>query len=153
MKWQEFVLDKLNETKLFEMAHERKDAKDTVTNLSPQIMLHLVKIFVFESPENVNHWASEINNWLNIIDDIYLKQNKKKLSHYDLYNWIILDSAPHYAKEYLDRNVRKMKRTDYASLPLRQYDSEEVMNKIISIIDSVCIDMSNDEFVTIRDYL
>jgi hypothetical protein len=57
------IIDKLNETALFEMAYYRRDAKEKIIALSPPIFDHLLKLFLFELPLTREHWVSEIDNW------------------------------------------------------------------------------------------
>ena len=149
----ELFLDKFSESILFEMAKSRKDAKNLITGLSPQIIKHLVKIFVFNSPENKNHWIDEINNWLLEIDDIYLKPSNKKLDWQTIYNWIVFDSAPHYSASYINGLVRRWKKTQYQNVEVYDYDAEIVWNQILKIIEQVCKDMAEPQkFESIRDY-
>jgi hypothetical protein len=147
------ILDGLSNTFLFEMAHERKIAKQIVTDLSPQIFDHLLKIFVFENPQGVNHWINELDNWFGKINKIYLKPKKSKPHKDDLYNWMIFDAAPHYAEPYVTNTIRIMKRREYKNLPLRDFDVEEILVRIFNIIGNVCKDISDNNFETIQDYL
>jgi hypothetical protein len=149
----DIIIDKLNETTLFEMAFERKKAKKTVTSLSPQIVKHLIKLFVFNSPENKTKWISEIDGWLNDIDDIYLKPDTEKLEYVDVHDWMINQSSPHYNGKYLDSVVRKLKSTTFKNVTTYDYDSNHIMEKILTILNNVCKSIGNDTFTTIEDYL
>jgi hypothetical protein len=153
MKLYEFFIDKISETAIFEMARSRKDAKDTITSLSPQIVHHLIKVFAFNDPQNQNHWLGEINTWLNQIDDIYLKPSNKKPDWQTLYNWIVFDSSPHYSPNYIDLRIKKWMAGEYKNTKLQDYSSEFVLNSILSILEKVVKDISNDRFVSIRDYI
>jgi hypothetical protein len=136
------------------MARSRKDAKDCITSLSPQIVTHLVKLFVFNSPENKNHWIKEIDGWLNQIDDIYLKPSDKKPDWQTIYNWIIFDSSPHYDAEYIDGRVRKWLETDYENVSVYDYDADVVLNELLKIIERVSQDISiPNKFISINNYL
>lgn len=147
------ILDIIIATPLFEMAYSRKIAKDMVTELSPQIFDHLLKLFVFESPENVHHWRREITIWLLKINKLYLKSNTKKPSKEDLYNWLILDAAPHYSEKYIKNTIDIMLDDEYKNIKLRDYDVEFILNKIFGIIGKVCEDITSDKFRKIDDYL
>lgn len=154
MRLSDLFFDKIAETKLFEMARSRQDAKDKITDLSPMIIKHLIKLFVFNSPENKTHWITEIDGWFGQIDDIYLKPSKKKPDWQTVYNWIIFDSSPHYCPEYVDGVVRKMLKTDYKSVKVYDYSSELVLNQILKIIEQVCKDISTPhKFTSINHYL
>jgi len=154
MRITEIILDKLANTKLFEMARSRKDAKDIVTSLSPQIFVHLLKLFVFDSKENKNHWVIEIDGWLNQIDNIYLKPSNKKPDWQTIYNWLIFDSSPYYNSEFLNGCVRKMKLTNYKNVVEYDYDADVVLNQILKIIEQVSKDLATpNKFITITDYM
>lgn len=153
MRWYEFMLDKFSQTKLFEMAMSRDKAKNSVISYSPQIIRHLIKIFVFEAPESSSHWASEINSWLLEIDDITLKPNNRKIDKQTLYQWLIYDSAPTYNAAYVVKWSTNFKDNGYATLPMREFDPEEIINQIKLIIERVCSDISLGTFKSIRDYI
>ena len=153
MRLYEFFIDKISQTTIFEMARSRKDAKDAITALSPQIVHHLIKLFVFNDTRNRNHWIGEINNWLNQVDDIYLKPSNKKPDWQTLYNWTVFDSSPHYSPDYINLRVKKWMASEYKNAKLHDYDSEFVLNAILSILEKVTKDISSDRFVTIQDYI
>lgn len=153
MKWQEFALDKLNETILFEMAHERKDAKNKITNLSPQLIKHIVKLFVFDSPDDINHWKGEINGWLSQLFDIRLKPNNKHPDKNTLYTWLILDSSPHYGEEFVGEMIESLREYSGYSAPVHDYDAGFVINKVLSIVDRICSDISAGKPHQINYYL
>ena len=154
MRLFELFLDKIGDTTLFEMAESRKNAKRIITGLSPQIFKNLVKLFVLNSPENKQHWIKELNGWFNSIDNITLKPNNKKIDWQTIYNWMIFDSPPHYSASYVDNIIKKMRRQDYSTIAVYDYDSELVLNKILKILESVCKDIEEfDKFITIEDYL
>lgn len=153
MRILEVIADSLMNTRLFEMAFERRAAKNRVTDLSPQIFDHLLKLWVLDSPRDANHWKSEINTWLRSIDQIYLKPSKKKPSYQDLHNWMLLDAAPHYAEEYVTHVISIWRRSEYKNVPLRDFDVDITLAQIFQVISQVCKDISANKFITIDDYL
>lgn len=154
MRIKDVLIDSLIDTKLFEMARSRAAAKDLITHLSPQIIHHLIKLFVFNSPENKNHWLKEIDGWLNQIDDIYLKPSKKKPDWQTIYNWIIYDSSPHYDANYIDGKIKKWAMYDYKDTETYDYDAEVILNKIFKVILEISKDIATpNKFISIRNYL
>ena len=154
MKLAEVILDKIADSQLFEMARSRKDAKTLITGLSAPIITHLVKLFVFNSPENKNHWIKEIDSWLNQIDDIYLKPTNKKPDWQTIYNWIVFDGSPHYDVDYVEGKVRKWINQDYMGVEVYDYDADLVLNQIFKIIENVAKDIEvPNTFVSIKEYL
>ncbi|MGI0076100.1 MAG: hypothetical protein ACREAU_01685 [Nitrosopumilaceae archaeon] len=153
MKLIEICLDKLNKTKLFEMAYERKKAIETVISLSPQIFEHLIKIFVFKLPHAKYHWIKEVNRWFTTIDRIILKPNNKRLTAEDIYEWMIFDSSPHYSVEFINSSVRRMLRMEFKDVAVSDYDANHLLNIILRIIQKVVKDIERDEYAGIEPYL
>lgn len=150
----ELILDQLSETLLFEMAFSRKLARDRITSLSPEIFEHLVKLYVFESPENQNHWISEINAWLNQINRIYLKPSNKKPSWQTIYNWMVFDAPPHYDQAYILGLVQNWTENQYRTLPVRDHEPDLVLNEIFRILEQAAKDIAQpNKFVSVKKYL
>ena len=154
MRLVDIVLDRVGESYIFEMARSRKEAKTLITGLSSPVVQHLIKLFVFNSPVNKAHWIKEINQWLNQIDDIYLKPSNKKPDWQTIYNWMVYDSSPHYSAEYIDGRVQKWLGGDYQGIQVYDYDAELVLNQILRILERVAKDISiPNKFRSITEYL
>lgn len=154
MKLSEIILDKIADTKLFEMARSRKDAKTITTGLSAPIIQHLIKLFVFNSPENKQHWIKEIDSWITQIDDIYLKPSNKKPDWQTLYDWIVFDGSPHYDADYLNGRVRKWVNHDYSGVEVYDYDADLVLSQIFKIIENLTKDIAiPNKFISIKEFL
>ena len=147
------VLDILINTPLFEMAYERRKAIEIVNSRSRNIVLHLLKIFAISGNKDRNHWMSEIDSWLGDINDIFLKPKRKRPSKQDLYNWLLIENVPDYDAGFAKRNIAIWKNNSYNSYQFNDIDAEFVMNKIVSILEKVVEDISNDNFFGIQDYL
>lgn len=135
------------------MAFSRKVAKDKVVDLSPEIMEHMLKIFVLNSPENFKHWCNEINNWFRQIDKLRLKPNRSTIEADTLYHWIVFDSAPHYDVNYVLSTVSSWKRRKEIDVPVNDFDAEFVLNKILSIVKRIANDISKDDYRYFQHYL
>jgi hypothetical protein len=146
-------IDYLNETMLFEMAYERKKAKEIVTSLSPEMFSHLIKMHVFDSPTSIHHWQAELNAWLLKINRIHIKPKSIKPDSKDLYTWFVYDSSPHYTAEYIKNEIRIMKRQEYKSLKMKPYEEDELLHITLDIIKRVMNDISSNDFETIEDYM
>ena len=147
------VLDLLINTPLFEIVYERRKAKDLISDLSPNIVDHMIKLFVMHSPETKNHWISEINSWLFKIDAITLKPKNKRLQKTDIYEWLLIDNVPTYDASYVHRKIKHWKNSEYQNVIYTDFDAEFVMNKIKQILEHVCMDISNDNFQSVKNYL
>jgi len=149
----ELLADYLATTSIFEMAFHRQIAKNKVTDLSPQIFKHLLKIWVLEYPNDSNHWRKEINTWFYYINDIRLKPNNKKPSKQELYHWLIFDSAPHYSIEYINEVIETWDGGEYETIRIRDFDPAIVLEQILQVINQVCADISVGKFKNINNYL
>lgn len=77
----------LTEEILKEQARNRKDAEDMVTDISPILFKHILKCLMFgKNCESYEHWAQEVSTWLEGIQSIKLKNNKR-IPYKDLVNW------------------------------------------------------------------
>jgi hypothetical protein len=59
------------------MAIERKQALKIMAGLSIQVELHLRKIANEPNSQAVEHWRSEVNNWINAIERLSAQVGKK----------------------------------------------------------------------------
>ena len=153
MKLKEVFLDIIIGTKLFEMAYSRAKAEYLVTAQSPQIFKHFIKLFVFNLPDTRNHWIVELNSYFKIINDITLKPNNKIPDKHTVYKWLVYDSAPHYTAQWVSRFVKVSLLDEYKGVQIYDYDAEIVLNKILSIIDKILIDIEQRKFISVGNYL
>lgn len=149
----EFILEKLNETVLFEMAYSQQHAKNFVTGASSEIFEHMIKLFVCNvSYDTKQYWIKEINNkWLRKIDSIRLKSKNKKVSSELLARWMFEDAGPHYDVAYVQQIIDHLKEDEY--LLHTNLDLEEILQRIFSILSRICEDISANNFTKLSDYL
>ena len=76
------IINKLNE-----MALSRSDAIDRCMNLGNQFINHFHKAVLDTIEESFSHHCSEMQNWFNMVKDIVLKHNGKRIKSDDLINW------------------------------------------------------------------
>ena len=150
MRIREIFLDFLNETALFEMAFERKIAIQKARNLQNQIIRHIIKVYMYDKSEYVNHWCKEINGSLWDIQDNWVKGTKMPLDRDTLFK--ILFSEP---VDSIDEVQHKMNRIykEYPTLQINEPDASSIHKNIYTVIDLVCGDISNNNFNDIKDYL
>ena len=145
------LIDILNETKLFEMAFERKDAIRKLDNLSYEVSQHLLKLIIFNNSNNFDHLLGELNGWLNQIDDIRLKPNNKKLREEDY-----LKALKEFYLENEDqvtKMIQKLK-NKYKDEQVIYDEPSFVFNKTETILNWVCKSLSKDTFepLTEKDF-
>ena len=152
MRIADLLVDQLNQTALFEMAHSRKDVKNQVTALSPAIFNHLLKLYVFDS-NSQQHWCHEINNWFNQINQLYYKGSNRKPHARDLINWMIDQSGPHYSVEYVQSQLLMMRSQGLGNVPTRDYDQTTVLDQILLVIKQVCEAIADDKWTSIDKFV
>lgn len=152
MKLKEIIVDWICESSLFEMAHERKKAIDQVRGLQFPLSNHLVKILYLNLPDTINHWISEVNGYLTIMDQIRVKGgNPKNLKPND-YKLLLWEEPLGHGVSAVRQIIKHFKR-DYNGVQntgLTEYQVYEILYKIYS---DLIYDIPNDKFEDIRDYL
>jgi hypothetical protein len=142
------LLDLLNETRLFELAYERKNAINRLDNLSCQISIHMLKLIVFNDSADFYHWLTELNGWLNQVDDISLKPNNKKLRKQDYLKYL----KEHYLEDeqQISLNIKNLKKR-YKNEQMIYYDSKWVLEKIEYLMDRICSELASDDFTPLTE--
>jgi hypothetical protein len=150
MRLYEFFLDKIADTKLFEMAFERKVAIQKARNLQHQISRHIIKTVMYSKSQYVNHWCNEINGWLTDISDTTLKRTRRPLDSDTLMN--ILFEEPMASPSEVKRKMNKIY-GEYPDLKIDEPDEQIVHRKIYDIMKNISDDIANDKFNDIRKYI
>jgi hypothetical protein len=150
MRIKKIILDYLSETKLFEMAFERKIATTKARSLQNQIARHIIKVCMYSKSKYMEHWCDEINAWLNDIQDTELKGTGKPLDMDTLMK--ILFEEPMETINEVQRKMNKIYRI-YPTLSIDEPDAGIVHNHIYMIMKSACVDIANDRFTSINRYL
>jgi hypothetical protein len=132
---------------IFEMAFKRSEVESKTTDISYQVIEHLIKTLTWEDDLNYQKHLSDINSWIYRIQSLRLKGNKKP-SNYDYYQWMFTDVL--HDEETTRRWIKGLH--DYHKLKqLRDYD--EVFNIIKAIIYKVSFDLPLNKFEDIRHYI
>lgn len=72
---------------LQEMVLRRRDAMNRTLDLAPKFVEHFDKIYNNIDSEAMNHWANEMQAWLNSILNIKLKETNKPLTLEQRIDW------------------------------------------------------------------
>lgn len=145
----ELFLNLILETELFEMAYDRKKCIKTCEDLSHELCYHFIKVMLFPSSINVNHWKSEIKTWLNKIDDLKLKPNDRKMRYNDLI--LTLYEQPIGHDNAVKEMIQKMiKRDDIPYIQIFDYDS--LHKRIEEMYHILCDDLSKDQMERVEYY-
>ncbi len=79
--------------KIQDMAMNRRQAMNRAMDLAPRFVEHFNKIYNNRSSIDVNHWASEMQAWLDQILGIKLKETKKPLSLQEKMDWFFTNGS------------------------------------------------------------
>jgi hypothetical protein len=150
MRLREVVLDYIAETKLFEMAFERKVAVNKSRHLQNQISRHLVKVYMYQDSEYVNHWCNELNTWLNDIQDNIVRGNNRPLDFDTLMKILLIEPMESVAEV---QNLMNRVYREYKDLKIDQPDAAVVHKNIHLIVPKICDTISNSRFQDIQTLL
>jgi hypothetical protein len=151
MKMMEIVSDWLADTKLMEMAFERKQIVNKCIDLAHQIDIHMIKVVWFSNSQDVNHWCNELNGWLDLIQD--MKYNRKsRLSgqqYYDILFLGYLDSVTQVSNIIKNKIDRGEMDVTYKN----ELTPHEVYEQLEKIFHAICYDISMGNFSDVKNYL
>lgn len=134
---------------LNEISFNKRVAEDTIRNVSRPLLLHLIRILKYEDPKNFNNYINDINRkWLNPIQDILVNNKRFKQA---VYYKLLYEEPIGDAVSIIDSMVKRELK-EYHNFPviLNNYDT---MIKIKAIISKVSVDLSENEFETIKEYI
>lgn len=147
MKMSDIIGDWFIELPIVEQALQRKDVESKISNLSDDVIEHLIKILKWRDPLNYDKHVKDTNGWLNRIARYEIKK-KGVPNEEDYFKWIFLDSAA-----TVDRITLFIKGMPaYHGLPVIRTD-EEVFNIIQHVMVNVCKDLAMQQFQSIAPYL
>jgi len=132
---------------LFEMASKRNEVESKITELSDPVTEHLIKLLKWNDPTTYVKHCNDINKWIYRIQRFKLKGNKRP-SQKDYYQWMFEDVASD--NRTVGLWIKGM--NDYHSLSERMSD-DDVFDNIKSILSRVSLDLSNNSFTDIDNYL
>lgn len=132
------VLEELIRTTIFEHAFHLKYVKDDMRSKSDVIGDHILKLILYETNENTNHWITEIKGWLL---SIYKKsrkiKNKIKLEENDFYDSLYIEPFEE-CEEYIQSFYEEVC-NQYPSLNnyFIAYSIPEVQNKLKDVYTKI----------------
>jgi uncharacterized protein YozE (UPF0346 family) len=151
MRLSEIILDKLNETALFEMAFDRKEAMRKFQNLDYQIQRHLIKITAFKDGLNYQHHCSEINGWLDYLNDV--KWNRTQRLRKDIIMKCLWEGPLGHGTDSVKEPIEKWTRTYNYAVPRNKLTYSQIYELLFRIYDEMSFDLSKGDVNTIQHYL
>lgn len=114
--------------KIQDMAMSRRQAMNRAMDLAPRFVEHFDKIYNNKLTIDANHWASEMQAWLNQILGIKLKETKKQLSLQEKMDWFFTNGSD---SETLFKDQREaMIYDDFIDLVAVNNDVKKSLNEI-----------------------
>lgn len=142
------LLDIIMETRIFELAYNRKVAMDKVRDLSLNTSMELLKILMYRDSRNQNHWKGKLEGWLNSIK----RYSKGTLKERDLFN--LLWNEPLGNLDQLEDLISMVEGDYYKPSYHIDYDNLSLLhNKMKKIFINISLDISNNKQININNYL
>ncbi len=151
MRISEIILDKLNETALFEMAFDRKEAIRKFQNLDLQIKKHLLKIVAFKDGLNYQHHCHELNNWLDDLNEV--KWNKTQHLSKDVIMKCLWEGPLGHGTSSVKEPIEKWVKTYNYAVPRNKLTYAQIYELLFKIYDEMSFDLSKGDVNNIQHYL
>lgn len=143
MRLSEIIADMVANTKIMEMAFQRKEIIKRCDDLNHQICIHMIKVVGFSNSIDMNHWCNELNSCFNRIDDMNYN-NFKKLSGDVYYYHLFTGYLGHGLKAMETIIKREIKVGNIDQTAKNELTYSEMYEKIEKVLHKISYDMAND---------
>lgn len=150
MRLYDIICDKIINSRLLEMALERRVCMDKVRDLSLPLSLHLIKYYAFGDQEK-NHWLTEINSFLVKISTLRTKPNSKRLKP-DVYYSLLWDEPLNNGVSALQDTIELLQADEYAKCIRSDLTEYQIYEKLEKLIHKLSYDIADGSFRSIRNY-
>ena len=142
------LLDILMETRIFELAYNRKNAMDKVRDLSLNTSMELLKILMYQDSRNQPHWQGKFDGWMAGIK----RYSRNTLKERDLIN--LLWEEPLGNMDQLE-DLISMVESDYykPSHHINYNDLPSLHKQMKDIFTSISRDIVNNKHININNYI
>jgi len=142
------LLDILMETRIFELAYNRKAAMNKVRDLSLNTSMELLKILMYQDSRNQPHWRGKFDGWMAGIK----RYAKGTLKERDLIN--LLWEEPLGNIDQLE-DLISMVESDYykPSHHINYNDLTSLHKQMKDIFTSISKDIVNNKRININNYI
>jgi hypothetical protein len=136
------------ETRIFELAYNRKNAMDKVRDLSLNTSMELLKILMYQDSRNQPHWQGKFDGWMAGIK----RYSKGTLKERDLIN--LLWEEPLGNMDQLE-DLISMVESDYykPSHYINYNDLSSLHKQMKDIFTSISRDIVNNKHININNYI
>ena len=142
------LLDILMETRIFELAYNRKTAMDKIRDISLNTSMELLKIIMYKNSRNQNHWRGKLDGWFSSIK----RYARGTLKERDLFHLLWVE--PLGELDQLE-DLISMVEADYytPSHHIDYTDLPALHNQMRDIFSSISGDMANNKHININNYI
>jgi hypothetical protein len=142
------LLDILMETRIFELAYNRKDAMNKIRDLSLNTSMELLKILMYQDSRNQPHWRGKFDGWLRNIQ----RFAKGTLKERDLIN--LLWEEPLGNMDQLEDLIDDVELDYYKpSNHINYNDLTSLHKQMKDIFTSISKDIVNNKRININNYI
>jgi len=142
------LLDILMETRIFELAYNRKTAMDKVRDLSLNTSTELLKILMYRGSRNQNHWRGKFDGWMSSIK----RYSKGTLKERDLFHLLWVE--PLGDLDQLEDLISMVELDYYAPSHHIDYnDLPSLHNQMKDIFTSISSDIAINKHININNYI
>ena len=147
--FKEFLLDKIIETDLFNLAFRRKRVLDKCSELSWEICKNIIELCCFEKSDTKEILES-INDCLYEIENLKINLRIKLDYHY-YYDEIWLKRIDDYRQ--LKDIAEHIKKREYKEINLKYIDYNDLYDKLCELMKEVSRDIENYDLNNFEYYL
>lgn len=120
---------------LNEMAYERSDAIEHCSTLAKKFVEHFEKIYDESNDEPKNHWANEMQSWLDDVRGIVLKGKNKRISFSQLVDWFFTRGSS--VELMFEDEGKQDKYDEFLSVIGKDYDVKRALREIGLMKDDI----------------
>lgn len=155
MKLHELFSECLNASFLAEMARERRNLRDTITNNSTNIFNHILICYMLDYPQGINHWQQEINNWFLQIQNSHKHVKGRAVEFDTLYQWFMFtsDGLSLFDESYIEFFKKTTYKTWYSNVPIKNLTNDRLVNVCSSVIQKALREISKQNFSSIKELM
>ena len=142
------LLDILMETRIFELAYNRKTAMDKVRDISLNTSTELLKILMYKDSRNQNHWRGKFDGWMSGIK----RYSKDTLKERDLFHLLWVE--PLGDLNQLEDLISMVELDYYSpSYHIDYNDLPSLHSQMKNIFASISSDIAINKRININNYI
>lgn len=130
--------------RIYGQAMSRRDAAAHFDSKGPQLVKHLIKLYMYPNSDSVNHWKNEVLEFCS--ESVYLKGHKSfpKSS-------MIYEELWGKRRHMISRLVQHVKFREADLKPRSNYSEVDLLTRIDDYINWVSIELSKNEFLDLDE--